>query len=196
MKIRILCLLIIGAILSCNDESVKVEDNVQYHDADEEVAGSFEWDKHPILQEAIKLLKEGKIPEAMQKFNLAEKKYGGNIQLYLNRGVAYQRLGDNQEAIIDFGRCLQIDEDYIPALLNRGLAYAHAYQFTSALEDFNRAVEIKPTLPEIYANRAVAYHGMGRTASACRDIEKAEQLGMKEKFGTEVISKMKEDFCE
>ena len=42
---------------------------------------------------------------------------------YLNRGVAYSWLGDNQAAIADYTKAIQLDRFYAVAYNNRSIAY-------------------------------------------------------------------------
>lgn len=63
-------------------------------------------------------------------------------ELYLNRGVAYQRNGNINEAIEDFRHAIQIHNHYALAYFNRGLCYSKLNNKTRAIEDMNKAKQL------------------------------------------------------
>ena len=166
------------------------ENNIEYISTDNEIVGEFDRAKYPILQDAILLKLEGKTKKAIEKFNVAEKEYGESITLYLNRGVAYDQIGQSQNAISDFSKCLEINEEYLPALLNRGIGFVHLGKIELGLKDINKAIQIEPSEPTSYLNRAVAYRENKEIELACADLKKAKSLGIVEKYGSDMTDKM------
>jgi tetratricopeptide (TPR) repeat protein len=193
VKKLIFIIFILPFLSNCGDKKADNfvnENNIEYITTDNDIVGEFDRKKYPILQDAILLKLDGKTEKAIEKFNVAEKEYGGLIAIYLNRGVAYDQIGRNTDAISDFSKCLKIDENYLPALLNRGIAYVHLDKIDLGLTDINKAIDLNPNEPVSFLNRAVAYNKENKFDLACADLEKAKSLGIEEKYGSEMVNKM------
>src|SRR5881396_3896119 len=65
-------------------------------------------------------------------------------QQYLERGLAYQKEGKYNEAIIQLKNALQIDPKFAPALHAIGRAYRAKSWSVDALRELHRAVELEP----------------------------------------------------
>ncbi len=188
-----LTILLLSFLIGCGEKQKSESNdkrNIEQITTDEPIVGDFDRKKYPILQNAILLKLDGKLNQAVREFNNAETEYGKMIQIYLNRGVSYDQLGQTEKAEIDFTNCLKLDSTYLPALLNRGLIYAHSNRTEKAITDFNRAIELKPNEPVSYLNRAVAYREANEIESACSDLKKAKSLGINEKYGSDMTNKM------
>jgi tetratricopeptide (TPR) repeat protein len=200
MKNNILTILLLSFLVGCGEKHKSEPNdnrNIEQITTDEQIVGNFDRKKYPILQNAILLKLNGKLKQSILEFDKAENEYGSLIQIHLNRGVAYDQLGQIEKAEIDFTNCLKIDSNYVPALLNRGLVYAHSNRNEKAMTDFNRAIELKPNEPASYLNRAVAYRETNKIELACLDLNKAKSLGINEKYGSDMTDKMlKELNCE
>ena len=180
-------------LLSCgkkNKPETSDSRNIEHISTDKPIVGDFDRDKYPILQNAILLRLDSKFEKSIVEFNNAEKAYGEMMEIYLNRGVAYNQIGQIKNAESDFSNCIKIDSSYLPALLNRGLIYTHSGKIEKALSDFNKAIEINPTEPTSYLNRAVAYRESDKIDLACSDLQKAKSLGINEKYGSDMTDKM------
>jgi len=59
-----------------------------------------------------------------------------------NRGVAYNALGDNRQAIRDFGRAIKRDPKYAQAYNNRGVAYDTLGDHRQAIKDYKTAAKL------------------------------------------------------
>ena len=95
---------------------------------------------------------------------------------YNDRGFDYLQLGDNQKAVFDFDRAIELDPQYAVAYNNRGLAYHYQGQSDKALADLNRAIELKPDYADAYNNRALAYSRQGRFADAISEYSRALEI--------------------
>tara|TARA_R110002073_G_scaffold128999_5_gene275227 strand:+ start:21112 stop:21717 length:606 start_codon:yes stop_codon:yes gene_type:complete len=200
MKFKTYIILVLIFLSSCREKNnlkTNGDRKIEYISTHKPIVGDFDRKKYPILQNAIILRLDRKFKKSIIQFNKAEKAYGEMIQIYLNRGVAYDQLGETQNAESDFTNCIKIDSNYLPALLNRGLIYTHSGRIEKALSDFNKVIEINPLEPATYLNRAVAYREANKPKLACFDLQKAKSLGIKEKYGSDMTNKMiKELNCE
>ena len=61
---------------------------------------------------------------------------------YHNRGIAKQKLGDNQGAIEDYTKAIELVPEYALAYNNRGLAKQKLGDKEGACQDWRRAVDL------------------------------------------------------
>jgi Tfp pilus assembly protein PilF len=57
-------------------------------------------------------------------------------------GLVFWRLGQQQKALAEFGRALQLAPDYAQAYFNRGLLYAERAEKALAQADFEQAASL------------------------------------------------------
>ena len=62
-----------------------------------------------------------------------------------NRGSAYEKLGEYEQAIRDLDRAVALDPNLAVAYYNRGLAYGSKGEYDRASRDLNKAVELDPS---------------------------------------------------
>jgi tetratricopeptide (TPR) repeat protein len=95
----------------------------------------------------------------------------------LNRGLAYQQLGELQEAIDDYTAALRLDamsaEMRATALYNRGLSQQKLPNLSAAVEDYTSALFLDPTFAHAYYGRGNALRESGQFLFALSDYEKA-----------------------
>ena len=137
--------------------------------------------------------------QAVEYYTKAIAIYSKVAPTYCNRGSAYVKLGDYDNAIKDFYFALdllqsanevayktyeKLDREKIYAALsdayiNRGIDYANKRQYQKAIADFTKAIEFTPNDGLIYNNRGVCYEALGNTRQAQSDYQKADALGYK-----------------
>lgn len=100
----------------------------------------------------------------------------GLAQIYQNRGVAYQDLGNTDRALLDFNKCIELVPENPAFLENRGLVYVEKELFDVAFLDFDKAVELDKKSARSYVNRAYAARQMGDYEQAVRDYSQALRL--------------------
>lgn len=112
-------------------------------------------------------------------FNFASgtPKAENNAEPYYNRGLAYLRKSQYDEAITEFNKAIEINPRYSLAYNDRGYAYLNKRQYDRAISDFTKAIEIKPRYHKAYNNRAVSYYYKGEYDRAWEDVQKAHSLG-------------------
>jgi tetratricopeptide (TPR) repeat protein len=77
-------------------------------------------------------------------YNLFELSYNS----YIFRGNSYKNIGQLQDAISDYSRAIEIDED-VEIYISRGDTYFDMENYALALNDYNSAINIVPNSPVI-----------------------------------------------
>jgi tetratricopeptide (TPR) repeat protein len=95
---------------------------------------------------------------------------------YFDRGLAYYKTGQYDEAISEYTKVIEINPKVAEAYGNRGLAYGRKGQYDLAIADFNKAIEINPKVAEVYGNRAIAYGRKGQHDLAIADFNKVIEI--------------------
>ncbi|MCY6485900.1 tetratricopeptide repeat protein [Clostridium aestuarii] len=67
-----------------------------------------------------------------------------NVQVLIQKGIAYIKQQQFKEAIECYDKILQIDPDNIDALFGKALSYKSQYQYKEAIEYYNKALAIEP----------------------------------------------------
>jgi len=60
-----------------------------------------------------------------------------NVDAYYNRGIAYSRLGQYEQAIEDYDKAIRLDPQYVGIYWDRGIAYSRLGQYERAIDDYD-----------------------------------------------------------
>jgi hypothetical protein len=103
-----------------------------------------------------------------------------NVEYYLERAVAYAKLGRLKESIQDFTSAISLDPKSPSLYYNRGTAYAQRGSFSEAIDDLSKAISLS-TEPnaDYYMNRGNAFKKLGRLDEGNRDLMEARRLRMR-----------------
>lgn len=92
--------------------------------------------------------------------------------LYVNRGFAYDKLGEFEKALDDYERALEINPEDVMALNNRGAVLIQQKKFDQAIRDFTVALRIHK-VDFLYRGRGLAYRHSGNLDKAIADLTTA-----------------------
>jgi Flp pilus assembly protein TadD len=96
-----------------------------------------------------------------------------NAELRLEKGNTLYFTGNYENAIIYYGKVLELYPNNKTAYINRGTAYAKKGLFIKAIDDFSKALEIDPENSISYNNRGFAWEKRGYYNRALEDFNKA-----------------------
>jgi tetratricopeptide (TPR) repeat protein len=96
-----------------------------------------------------------------------------DIGVLYRRANTYRRLGEQDAALADYTRIIEIDPTYALAYHKRGLIYREQSDFARALADLNQAVTLEPDTVQFRQDRAVIFRSQHDIAAALADLEHA-----------------------
>jgi len=115
-------------------------------------------------------------PEATKDYDEAISLNPQSAEAYYERGLEYQKQGQEERAIEDFDKAIRIDPEFAKAYRNRGYAYLNTKQYDLAIADNTRATKFDPNDPVARLNLGVAYKLQGNKAEAIANFEKVINL--------------------
>ena len=97
--------------------------------------------------------------------------------LHLDRGRAYDRLGQFAKAETDYNRAIAVDAGLITAHYRRGLLRMRSRRYDDAITDFSRVIRAKPSyLSYAYLERGRCRYYVNQLSAASEDFSKALEL--------------------
>lgn len=151
-KIVLSCLLVFSLILaSCGTAPEKKEEQkpVESKPAAAEVKKEKprepeDWAKY-YTEEGMKALevKDGQanFDAAIKNFELAAQAYPTAPIVHYNLGLAYQRKGDDQNAVKNYNKALELDPKYSLPVINKAAIYANKLEYNRAIEVCEKFLE-------------------------------------------------------
>ncbi|EAW34211.1 hypothetical protein L8106_08891 [Lyngbya sp. PCC 8106] len=125
---------------------------------------------------AMKLIESGDYQEAISTLNQAVNLNPGQLEAYLNRGVAYSELNSHASAIANYDKAIQLAPNNAEAYYYRGDEYLQAGNAPKALADYNKAIQFNPNYSQAYLDRGFIYYQQGESLKAIEDLQKAADL--------------------
>lgn len=95
--------------------------------------------------------------------------------LWLISGYIHAGRGDNETAVLDFTRALEIDPQMAVGYMNRGYVYNDMRLATKAESDFRKALELNPNYGEAHLGLAYALLQLRRSTAALKEAEAASR---------------------
>ena len=96
-----------------------------------------------------------------------------NDGAFINRGIAYRRVGDLERALSDYNQAIRLNPLAADAYNNRGNAFKELNQLDRAIQDYDEAIRLNPRYAHAYNNRGVIFLGSGQPGRAADDFDHA-----------------------
>ncbi|MCK4978138.1 MAG: tetratricopeptide repeat protein, partial [Anaerolineales bacterium] len=114
-------------------------------------------EEHYLRGEDFRLEKKWEL--AIEEFTQAISLDPDYAEAYLNRGLAYYGIFDEESAIADFEKAIELGLDpQTPQMFtNRGRAFAIMEDYDLAITDFDQAIALDPEFVEAYVRRGNIY---------------------------------------
>lgn len=129
-----------------------------------------------ILAQAYVAEREGELKTAIEYYDQALSEVPGLVVGLVGRARVYQRTFQDELAMADVTRALEIDPRNYLANLIRGTLNLDARNFPGAIDDLTAAVEADENKAAPYAHRAEAYAEIGQIKRAVADANEAVRL--------------------
>ena len=125
---------------------------------------------------AMQKLRTGDLKGAVKDYTAAIAQEPQSAENYVNRGIAYNELGQNQLAIADYTKALDLAPNQTLAYYNRANAYSQLKQYQNAIADYTKIISQDRSYAYAYANRGSIYFQLNQKKEAFADLEKAIQI--------------------
>jgi len=121
----------------------------------------------------------GQSPLACDSIDTCSERLRGNpldVSALIDRGFAYMERNEDDKAINDFTRAVEIDPARAEAFYGRGFIHLGRNEARIALADLSDAIRLRPNASRAYVMRADAHLKLGLFGEALVDAERAIEL--------------------
>jgi len=122
---------------------------------------------------ALILQNEGKKKEALNAFEIVNELEPGRPANLTNLGLALEKIGKIDAAIIEYNKAIAVDKNYAVAHYNLGCLYLEKLDLVNATEKFKSALEIKSDFPEALIGLGKALDLVGKKDEGLKCFELA-----------------------
>lgn len=129
-----------------------------------------------MIDEGNALESQGKIDEAMQRYEAASRLTPNLARAHLNRGNIYLLKGNTDSAVDAYRTAILKDPDYASAHFNLGNAYLQSGDPKQAQIAYKKAIALKPDFTDAYVALACAEEDLGDLDKAVECYERALEL--------------------
>lgn len=143
----------------------------------------------PYLERAYQRMEGGYYKGALEDYTSALEINPKDPEIWLNSGLARERLQDLKGAYSDYTNAIELNEKFEKAWLNRGNVLSKMGRHQEAVEDYTVAILHYPEYPAAFYNRALAHYKLKQLNQACNDLKRAELLGQ------QMEGKIKKEIC-
>ena len=130
-----------------------------------------------ILDEGQRLHADGKLKEALERYDFVISRSENYADAYLKRGWLYNDLKNYNLAIVDFTKAQEISPSFSDAFFGRGYAYYKQENYELAIKDFDKVIELQPYAADAFCYRGLSKKKSGKLKEGCDDLYRAIELG-------------------
>jgi len=111
-------------------------------------------------------MRRGQYNEALKYYRLALELAPNWHIIHINLGIAYQQLGNWDQARYHFDRAVQTEQYSAQALVYRGEYFLKRKDYAAALRDFEKSIPLSREMFAIYKGMATASAGLGDSTAS------------------------------
>lgn len=137
---------------------------------------SSEQDTARLIDEGNALEDQGRIEEAMQRYEAAILLTPNLARAHLNRGNILLATDKAEEALAAYMRALTLNPDYAAACYNLGNTHARLGQHEAAEAAYREAIRLKPDFADAEVALGCMQEDLGRTEEAVASYRRALQI--------------------
>lgn len=94
-------------------------------------------------------------------------------EYYIWRGNAWYNQKNDDKAIADYNKAIEIDPQYALAFYNRGFAQGNIKEYNNAIEDYRKALAIDPNIIGAHVAMSSALRALKKYEDAIKECDKA-----------------------
>jgi Flp pilus assembly protein TadD len=128
------------------------------------------------FEQAELLFDQGDFKKSIQYYSLAIEKDPRNAHFISQRGVAFFRIGRNDEALYDLDLALNIEPDNPYRYSSRAFVLSNINRIDEAIIDYEKAVELDPSDSIAYNNLGLLQEKKGYKEAAVKNFNKADSV--------------------
>jgi tetratricopeptide (TPR) repeat protein len=113
---------------------------------------------------------------AIDEFTKVVNKSSYFYEAYLERARCYYALNQNDKAMADCNKSVEINPKYHQAFLFRGELNAEMNNSKAAFADYNKCLELRPEYVDALVRRSALFQKTGKTEDALKDLNKALEI--------------------
>ena len=134
----------------------------------------------------VNLLNAGQWKESVPQFDLVIRVHPELARAYFYRGIAQYHEDEDEAALEDYNKAIELDNRFAEAYHARGLLHYRNEDQQPALADLNKAIYHAPDFGDAYRNRGVLYLNDNMVDSGVRDLETALLIYQRNRQGERV----------
>ena len=140
------------------------------------VAGCAVASPQTLYEQAMQSLEQGHYQRGINRLDRVIELSPELAEAYVNRGIAYDELGNHAAALKDYNQAIQINVNLASAYYHRANTYNKSGDLQKAIADYSHVIQLQANDARAYGNRGSTYLSLGETDKAVRDLEKAAAL--------------------
>ncbi len=135
------------------------------------------WESRRLVADGHALFRSRDLPGAIDKYTAAIRVRATNAEAWCWRGIAYDRTGDPESALLDLRRAIEIDPRLFAAYKGLDDVLYRQGRLDEIVDSWGRYLRLEPGNDNAYVQRSGAYSRKKDTASAVRDLTRACGMG-------------------
>jgi len=132
-------------------------------------------DAPDLFSEAIELVEQGQLDEALDIFQALLKTDSNNAIVWNNIGIIRFRQGEYREALNAFGQATDINPEFTNAWFNKSLALVHLGKDTEALRALDKVLKLNPRDKEAQSQRVLIVRKMAQVSDTGKTDSQSAQ---------------------